>query len=809
VLSAACHSAPSPDDAYEAISAQAQQGDIPAALAAVDREYRRYASSQPDQAWRFRVLEGQLLIAAGKPGDALALVEEVPPASLAKSEIAARRKMVLGLARGYLGEYAQAESDLNESETMARPLSKRLLAQVLLSHGIVDVNEAKYGEADVRYHEALKIARDDNDNRMQARVLGNLGNVDMWEERYDEAVDSYRASLTLSRSSGAKDATSSVLGNLGWSYYMLGDFESALDYFQQAEQTAAAIGLERGQVEWWINIGDMRYQQRDFASAEEAYRKALALAQKIDYRTDAAECFDNLAQLELETGRIDSARQLNDQALALLRDKPDHFQSPHSLIMRGRIHDAEHDYAEAEQSFESVIHDEQAGAALHWEAGARLAKMLVDERKPQQAETEFRRSIGTIETARASVQSESLRLSFLSSAIEFYGDYIDFLVAQGRVNDALEVAELGRAHTLVASSDSAPGSFALPIKGFRPMETARRLHTIFLSYWLGNRKSYLWLVTPTQTKIFTLPPQAQLDPLVQAYRREMAGPLDPLSSQSQSGQKLYDALIAPAKSFMPKGSSVTILPDGSLYDLNFEALLCPDSQLHYWIDDAVVQYANSLVLLAGTSIEKPAKGASLLLIGNPVSPSQEFPDLPQARAEMQQVEEQFVPANREVFSGAQATPAAYLSSDVGKFSFIHFVAHGTASRTSPLDSAVILSKEGDSYKLYAREIVKQRLRANLVTISACRGAGSRTYSGEGMVGLSWAFLRAGAHGVIAALWDVNDNYTAEMMGRLYGGMGTGESPEVALHKAKLATVHSNSPYSKPFYWAAFQFYRGS
>ncbi|MBV9573881.1 MAG: CHAT domain-containing protein [Acidobacteriales bacterium] len=76
--------------------------------------------------------------------------------------------------------------------------------------------------------------------------------------------------------------------------------------------------------------------------------------------------------------------------------------------------------------------------------------------------------------------------------------------------------------------------------------------------------------------------------------------------------------------------------------------------------------------------------------------------------------------------------------------------HGTAIETSPLDSALILSPQGDgSYKLCAREVVKTQLHANRVIISACDAAGTRTYSGEGLVGLAWAFIRAGAHQVVA------------------------------------------------------------
>ena len=94
---------------------------------------------------------------------------------------------------------------------------------------------------------------------------------------------------------------------------------------------------------------------------------------------------------------------------------------------------------------------------------------------------------------------------------------------------------------------------------------------------------------------------------------------------------------------------------------------------------------------------------------------------------------------------------------------MHFTAHAEANTESPLDSAVILSQDGSGYKLYARDILEQPLSADLVTISACRGAGERKYAGEGLVGFAWAFLRAGAQRVIAGLWDVDDRSTAALM----------------------------------------------
>src|SRR5207245_8391189 len=163
--------------------------------------------------------------------------------------------------------------------------------------------------------------------------------------------------------------------------------------------------------------------------------------------------------------------------------------------------------------------------------------------------------------------------------------------------------------------------------------------------------------------------------------------------------------------------------------------------------------------------------------------------------------------NRKVLEGKHATPSAYLASNPERFSYLHFVTHGTASHTRPLESAVILSREGDSYKLYARDIVQHHLNANLVTISACNGSGTRAYSGEGLVGLSWAFLRAGAHNVIAALWEVSDASTPQLMDSFYRGLFQGKDTATALRDAKLTLLHSYDPdpvFKQPFYCAPFQ-----
>jgi CHAT domain-containing protein len=240
----------------------------------------------------------------------------------------------------------------------------------------------------------------------------------------------------------------------------------------------------------------------------------------------------------------------------------------------------------------------------------------------------------------------------------------------------------------------------------------------------------------------------------------------------------------------------------------------PEPKLHYWIEDATIADASSLRLLAAShnsSHDSKAGGGKLLLIGDAVAPNPDYGDLPKAAVEIENVEKHFAPNGREVLTKAQATAPAYLGSAPERFTYIHFVAHGTASRLSPLDSAVILSKtsgEEDSFKLYARDIIQHPLRADLVTISTCYGAGARAYTGEGLVGLSWAFLRAGAHNVIGALWEVSDASTPRLMDQLYDELKKGRSPEAALRSAKLSLLHSDT-FRKPFYWAPFQLYTGT
>jgi CHAT domain-containing protein len=799
----------SPQQAYDASWQKLWRGDLTGALTEADHGLQQFPSPAADWHWRFTVLKAEILAQQHQNKRSLALIETDLPATLATADVAVWQKSTQGADYSFLQQFSDAEKALGEAETLARTHHPELLGSVTLRKGTLSLLRGDLDRARSKYRTALDLAREEKDWFLEAAALGSLGLVAERLGHFDESIDWYQEALKVSEAAGAMGSKIRILGNLGWNHFVMGDYDGALQQYEQAEKDSKERGLAGDQLHWMINVGNAKFELRDYGPAEKMWKEALESASRQDNKSEGLRALDNLSLLMLELGRIDEAERYNREALERARAGGDAYDALFSDLGYGRIQLAKRNFAEARNTFDKVSHDPAADKPMQWEAQARLGQVYRAEGKVAAAERQYQQCIQTVEGVRRGINSEEFRMSFLSRAIEFYDEFVDFLISRGRTADALQVAELSRARTMLDGLGIKEGVPAIPVKGFEPTRLAGRLNTVILSYWLGPHHSYAWVVTPAKVSFFTLPPAPEISALVQTYRKLLVDSRDPVGTENPDGKKLYEILVAPAKDQIPRGARVTVLPDDSLYGLNFETLLVAEPVTHYWIEDVTVVNSNSLVLLGATAGTPGRPVNNLLLLGNTVAPSPEFPALPQAAAEMRLVANSFPTANQTVLSGGQATPAAYSESNPGKYSYIHFVTHGTASRTKPLDSAVILTKAGDSYKLYARDIVQQRLHAVLVTISACRGAGERNYSGEGLVGLTWAFLRAGAHSVIAALWEVSDMSTPQLMGDLYSGINKGESPDAALRKAKLTMIHSASAYRKPFYWAPFQLYRGS
>ena len=695
------------------------------------------------------MLRAEILARQGLYRESLALLRAEPPASLAGADLAVRRGLVQGAASAWLRQPVDAAEFLARAETSARAHHPELLGEVALALGASDFLAGDLKGAATAYQEALQRAQEQKDLYLEANALGGLAVVATKEERYDESIERNQAALQLAESLGAQKSLVMILGNMAWGYTRLGDFDTALAFFNRAVEVSAHSGFADLQVYWSGGTSQAYYQLHDYEAAEAVLMRALDLARSQGNKRTLTVYMNSLSETELQLGRTESAKQYYEEAIHLEQDSPDRSELLASELIRGNIAATEHDYVYGEKQFREVIEDPKADKSQRWEAEAGLARIYALTGQSAKAETEFRRCVSLVETVRSSVQAEDLRLSFLSSAITFYDDYIDFLVSEHRIEDALQAAELSRARTLEEGLSAKVAAASRSTRAVRPQQIAEKLKATLLFYWIGHKHSYLWVITPLRTAHFALPKASEIEPMVKSYRKALAGMRDARDSGREQGEKLYAMLVEPAKRLIPPGSRVIVLPAESLYGLSFETLIVPEPQPHYWIEDVTLTTAGSLTLLEHSEVGPEKKEKTLLLVGNTEQPNADFPSLPQAPAEMQKIEHYFPDSSRKVLAGKQATPSAYLNSDPEHYSYVHFVTHGTASHTRPLESAVILTKEGDSYKLYARDIVTHPLKAQLVTISACNGAGTRAYAGEGLVGLSWAFLRAGAHYVIA------------------------------------------------------------
>ncbi|MBV8674765.1 MAG: CHAT domain-containing protein [Acidobacteriaceae bacterium] len=761
---------------------------------------------------KFRLLEAEILSLAGQSQGVLSLLDGDDPRYPADGDPAIKRKILCSLAHAHTGQQLLADSELEQARKLSEVSHSQLKGEVLQTQGVIETRRNHLAEAGNMFRESLTIARRQNDRLLEASDLLNLGWLALQSEHYDEALDWFNASSSIARSIQARVILETDLGNVGWALYKLGDFEKALTNSQQAEEQARILGASVNRIEWLNNAGLCLYRLGDLKGAESYYRKALEAAQELNNKELIADAHTWIGFLYFDRENLDAAKTEADMALAAAKSVGDKSTELDPLFLEALLAARQ---AQDPGTLLRIDQDAVDVPSLRWQVENAIGDFYMLRHNLPQAKLWYGKSIETFETQRRAVQDEELRLPFFANGDALYRDYADLLIESGKPEEALQFLDLGRARTLQEGLEPKKSTSSKAAdRATTPQSVARRLHATILFYSLAPGNSYLWTVTGNGTRMFTLPGQREIETRVQRYQKAILRSSDPVREADDDGRALYDMLIAPAASMITNGSRVFVIPDGSLNELNFETLLAPGSDgPHYWIDNVTVTSANSIRLLSGLAADAPApKLKTLLLIGNPVVPSGEYERLPNAAAEIGEIAAHFPADRRTVLTRADAVPAAYAASHPEQYSYIHFVAHGTASRLSPLDSAVVLSAEPrhpDSFKLYAREILRQPLHARLVTISTCYGSGQRAYAGEGLVGLSWAFLRAGSHNVIGALWEVNDASTPRLMDRLYSELQNGAGPDAALRTAKLSLIHNDSIYRKPLYWGAFQLYAGS
>lgn len=270
------------------------------------------------------------------------------------------------------------------------------------------------------------------------------------------------------------------------------------------------------------------------------------------------------------------------------------------------------------------------------------------------------------------------------------------------------------------------------------------------------------------------------------YIQEHEGNL--LLATQHALSELYSALIDPAADELIDAARLIVIPHGVLHYLPFHALMDPSGTP--LIERLEVTYAPSAGVLA-SCLERPGIGqhdGQPLLVGVPE------PAIPRVSGEIEALQRVFG-SSCVVLTGESATQSAFRQ-HAPRATVIHLASHALFRQDNPMFSAIRLADGWLSlYDLYGL-----RLRAALVTLSACETGVNEVLAGDELVGLTRGFFEAGTAAVVVSLWSVNDDSTAHLMERFYSHLDRGVGTSAAMRAAQ---TELRQTYAHPYYWAPF------
>ncbi len=330
-----------------------------------------------------------------------------------------------------------------------------------------------------------------------------------------------------------------------------------------------------------------------------------------------------------------------------------------------------------------------------------------------------------------------------------------------------------------------------------------------------------------------------------------AAPATDTAAFARASHALYKVALAPAAS-MIGNRRIVVVADGALNFVPFEALVTTErggdySSLDYLIKTNKVSYAPSASVIAALREQKRAGGRHILLVADPVFSANDprlqagtpnrvevtrglgldsavkdvtgqasqsgssltLPRLTGTRIEAEEIGRLAKASGEQgdLWLDLSANEDALKTSDIQSYRVVHLATHGVLDATRPQFSGLVLSlvgnKKDDDGFLRTGEVFNLKLGAPVVMLSACETGLGKVKRGEGVIGLSRAFMYAGATTVGVTLWSVADKPTAELMTDFYQRLlGPNPSPSAAMREAQLAMI-AGKKYSAPYYWAPF------
>src|SRR4028118_777886 len=753
-----------------------------------------------------------------------------------------------------------------QADTQTRGLSKVMKLQKIGLSGLISILAAlTIGEFRFSPNSQFKIinsqalAQTQAQRKAEADRLFKQGIQQYQISQFQAALQSWQQALIIYREIKDRQSEGKALGNLGIAYYSLGDYAKAIEYAQQQLAIAREIKDRQTEGKALGSLGNAYFSLGDYAKGIEYIQQWLAIAREIKDRQSEEMALGNLGNVYRNLGDYAKAIEYALQQLAIAREIKDRQSEGKALGNLANAYDSLGDYAKAIEYAQQLLaiareikDRESEGTALN-----NLGFALSKSGNLPAAEKTLLDSIKVSESLRAGLDAAN-KVSIFETQTSPYVTLQEVFIAQKKTNDALEIAERGRARAFVellasrlAASASVPTTINPPnIQQIQ--QIAKEQNATLVEYSIiRNEALYIWVIKPTGEITFrsvdlksldiNLPEASEetrvsaalgrrglneqdtaLAEMIRGTREALGVSGDTANRQAANRpdstpansriiypklQQIYQLLIQPIADLLPTDPKAPIIfiPHQSLFLVPFVALQDPTGQ--YLIEKHTILTAPAIQILQLTrQSRQKVRQLSLpnnLVVGNPTmpkigTPPRQLLPLPGSEQEAITIAQLL---NTKPITGSQATKASIVQQML-KARIIHLATHGLLNEVKRRDlpGAIALAPSGnDDGLLTSSEILDLKLNAELVVLSACN-TGRGKLTGDGVLGLSGALISAGVPSIIVSLWLVPDAATAELMVEFYRQLQLNQNKAQALRQATLMTMKM---HPNPQDWGAF------
>lgn len=681
------------------------------------------------------------------------------------------------------------------------------------------------------YGRALPLHRAAANPKLEASTLHSMGVAHAALGERHKALEYFEQALKLRRAASDRNGEADTLDRMALLDASLGNRDSALDLARQALALHRASESRRGEA---ISLHAMAISHAGAGrldAAIEVDRESLALFRQIGDRPAEAAVLYGIARSESGRNRLDEARARVEEAIDIVEATRTRVTNQE---LRTSFFASVQDYFELDIDLLMRLDRDRPGAgfaAAAFEVNERsrarslldlLAESPIDVREgvdPTLLEREraLRRSLNA-------AADRQMALSRTKATAAQIGKAAADIAALTEERRSLDAEIRARSPHYAALTQPRPLTLERLQRELLDGETA------LVQYALGAERSYAWVVTRESVAGFALAPRAEIEASARRFV-ELASAAD--AKSEDAARALSRLALGPLASRL-RSKRLAIVADGALEYVPFAALPRPGAGSRRLVADSEIvglPSASTAAVLRTETVGRPRAEREVAVLADPVfrpddarvttqpaaaepaSPARAL-DLHLARLSGSRREAQFIlasvpPARRLQALDFDASLPTATAPDLARYRIVHFATHAFVDTEHPELSSIVLSlvdargrpREGI---LRLHEIYNLRWRADLVVLSACQTALGKPIRGEGMVGLTRGFMYAGVPRVVASLWKVDDQATAQFMKFFYDALlrPGGMRPSAALRAAQLKML-AEPRWSAPCYWAAF------